>query len=495
MPSSRERRLEKTEPATVLIMDDEETLREVLGIVLTNAGYHVLTAENVEAAISECRRHPVDVVLADLRIQNERRKGLELLYWLKENAPQIPAIMMTAYGSVDTAVEAMKAGATDYVVKPFRNEEILLLIARALEQRELRRENEAYRRQQVDRGRLDNMVGRSPAFEELIKIIHRVAGLSSTVLITGESGSGKELVARALHQLSPRADKPFVALNCGGIPEMLLESELFGYKKGAFTGANEDKEGFFVVANGGTLFLDEIGEMPLPLQVKLLRVLAERQVMPVGGVVPVTVDVRLISATHRDLAELVAQRKFREDLYYRLNVIPIQVPPLRERKEDIPILARHYLTKHCREMGRPPLDVSPEAEALLLAYPWPGNIRELSNVMERIAALCSHQSVQPEDLPPNIRDYVAVPRELPMTLPNEGIDLEDVIAKMETTLIRQALERARYSHKRAAALLRLSPRSFRYRLKKYGLTQGEDDLSEDEEHTEHGTVRDSAGKP
>jgi len=300
-------------------------------------------------------------------------------------------------------------------------------------------------------------------------MIRRVANLPSTIAIYGESGTGKELVARAIHQLSDRADKPFVAINCGGIPENLLESELFGHKKGAFTGAVEDKEGLFVVADGGTLFLDEIGEMPPALQVKLLRVLDNSTVMPVGGVAEVAVDVRIISATNRDLEQMAKVGDFRTDLYYRLNVIPIQVPPLRERADDIPLLARHFVAEHVQRMGCPRLDIAPEAMEALRSFPWTGNVRELHNVLERAVALCSGPSIDLADLPANIAEHVAAPRPDGAELPEGGVDLEQYVADLEVNLISQALRRVRYSQKRAAGLLGLTARSLRYRLQKYGL--------------------------
>jgi len=300
-------------------------------------------------------------------------------------------------------------------------------------------------------------------------MIRRVADLPSTVAIHGESGTGKELVARGIHQLSSRADKPFVAVNCGGFPENLLESELFGHKKGSFTGAYDDKEGLFVVADGGTLFLDEIGEMPMALQVKLLRVLDNSIVHPVGGTVGKKVDVRIISATNRDLAQMAQDGSFREDLFYRLNVIPITVPPLRERPDDIPLLIRHFLRVHAQKMNRGDMQVSKDVEDLLANYPWPGNVRELTNLLERAAALCRDDVIEIGDLPPNIRDHVSAPGDGAKELPQGGLDLEEYVAEIETSLIKQALQSTRYSQKRAADLLGLTARSLRYRLKKYGL--------------------------
>jgi len=455
----------------VLVVDDELSMRELLEIVLQNDGYEVDTADNVAGASALLETKSYEVVLTDLYMGQDRNAGMQLLSWLEENAPGTPAIMMTAHGSVETAIEAMKRGAADYIMKPFKNDEIRLLIERAIAQRALLRENIALRKEQARQGDIENMIGKSPAFQRVMQMIRRVASLPSTVAVHGESGAGKELVARALHNLSNRADKPFVAINCGGIPENLLESELFGHKRGAFTGATDDKEGLFVVANGGTIFLDEIGEMPLMLQVKLLRVLDNSIVTPVGSTTDIKVDVRLVSATNRDLEKMAEGGTFRSDLYYRLNVIPIQVPPLRDRKDDIPLLCRHFVRQHAQNMGCENLEITPEAQAALNGYGWPGNVRELGNVMERALALCVDNQIGLDDLPENLRNYKAergaVSTEA--VVPDEGMDLEKLIADLEISLIKQALEKGRYSQKRAAQLLGLTPRSLRYRLQKYGL--------------------------
>lgn len=455
----------------ILVVDDELSMRELMVIVLQNDGYEVDTAEDVASALALLEHKHYDAVLTDLYMRQDRNAGMTLLSWLQENSPGTPAIMMTAHGSVETAIEAMKRGAADYMMKPFKNDEIRLLIERAIEQRNLLRENVALRQQQAQQGDLGNMIGKSPAQQKVIAMIRRVASLPSTVAVHGESGSGKELVARALHNLSNRANKPFVAINCGGIPENLLESELFGHKRGSFTGATEDKEGLFVVANGGTIFLDEIGEMPLMLQVKLLRVLDNNIVTPVGSTTDIKVDVRVISATNRDLEKMSEEGGFRSDLYYRLNVIPLQVPPLRERKDDIPLLCRHFVKHHATNMGRENLELTPEAQLALNNYHWPGNVRELGNVMERAVALSSAETIGLDDLPENLRNYtpaqgsVAAPRHLP----DEGMDMEQLIADLEIDLLKQALEKSRYSQKKAASLLGLTPRSLRYRLQKHGL--------------------------
>ncbi|HOZ46996.1 MAG TPA: sigma-54 dependent transcriptional regulator [Candidatus Hydrogenedentes bacterium] len=462
----------------VLVVDDEINMRELLEIILDTDGYEVVSVPDVPSAIEACNATVFDAVLTDLRIGNEKEAGMELLTWLSENAPTTPAIMMTAHGSVETAIEAMKRGADDYVMKPFKNDEIRLLIRRSIQQRNILRENVALRRDQVARGKITNIIGNSHAIEEVKTMIRRVAMLPSTIAIHGESGVGKEVVARAIHTLSARADKPFVAINCGGIPEHLLESELFGHKRGSFTGAVDDKEGLFVVAHGGSLFLDEIGEMPLSLQVRLLRVLDNNSVMPVGGTSQIKVDVRIVSATNRDLEKMVADGTFRKDLFYRLNVIPVYVPPLRDRADDIPLLARHFIEKHASKMGRQRLGISKAAMAALQRFAWPGNVRELENVMERAVALCSSEEINVDDLPQNVRNFMAEPAECMVELPPGGLDLEARMDKIESAMIGQALERSKHSQKRAAQLLGLTPRSLRYRLKKHGL---ETDASDEDE--------------
>jgi two-component system, NtrC family, response regulator PilR len=441
----------------------------VLEIVLENAGYEVQLASNVRDACAMLAETAVDAVLTDLYMGNDREAGMKLLSWLKENSPGTPAIMMTAHGSVETAIEAMRHGAADYIQKPFKNDEIRLRVEKAITQRNLMRENEVLREEQARRGSLENMVGQSEVFQELLAMIRKVATLPSTVAIHGESGSGKELVARALHGLSKRADKPFVAINCGGIPENLLESELFGYRKGAFTGANEDKEGLFVMANGGTIFLDEIGEMPLMLQVKLLRVLDNSVVTPVGATGSIKVDVRVISATNRDIEQMSEEGSFRQDLYYRLNVIPLRVPPLRERAEDIPLLAWHFIRTHSAKLGIKTPELSREGEDTLRNYGWPGNVRELGNVMERAIALNTSGVIELSDLPRNIREAAAPSVPEVADLPAEGLDLEAMVAEIEMSLLKQALEKSHFSQKKAAELLGLSARSLRYRLQKYEL--------------------------
>lgn len=450
-------------------------MRELLEIVLAADGYAVTSSENIQDARSFLEQDSYDVVVTDLRIGNDADAGMELLSWIQSNAEDTPSIMMTAHGSVENAIEAMKRGATDYILKPFKNDEIKLLIQRAIEQNNIVKENKTLRKEQAKLGQTKNMIGNSNAIMQVQDMVRRVAVLPSTIAIHGESGAGKELVARGVHQLSDRSDKPFVAINCGGIPENLLESELFGHKKGAFTSAFEDKRGLFEAANGGTLFLDEIGEMPLALQVKLLRVLDNQVVTPLGGTESIEVDVRLISATNRNLEEMSKSGTFREDLYYRLNVIPLTVPPLRDRKEDIPLLVRHFVKVHSDKMGRSTVDIIADVMEALSDYHWPGNVRELGNVIERAVALCTGEELTLSDLPNNILETKQL-AEISSTaaLPADGLDIEALIADIEKDLIQQALTKSRHSQKKAAELLGLTPRSLRYRLQKYEMGNEDD---------------------
>ncbi len=368
---------------------------------------------------------------------------------------------------MDSAVEAMKLGAYDYLIKPFKNDELKFVVRKALESKKLRVENKALRLELKKRDRIDGLVGNSPAINDMKNLIHKVAFLSSTVLILGESGTGKELVAKAIHRCSSRSDEPFVAINCAAIPENLLESELFGHVKGAFTGAVSHKDGLFKVADGGSLFLDEIGETSMALQVKLLRVLDEMKIRPVGSASDFPVDVRLISATNKDMEKLVTDGKFREDFYYRLNVIPIYVPALRERREDILLLAKHFLNRFCERAGRQ-IGLLPESEKILEEYHWPGNVRELENVIERAAALCDGEMIEPNDLPRKLGESAAEER-FGTELPADGIDLDTRIEAFERSLIKTAMRRANNSQTKAARLLKLTPRSLRYKLEKYSM--------------------------
>jgi two-component system response regulator PilR (NtrC family) len=446
----------------VLVVDDEQSMRELLAIMLRQAGYEVSVADGGEAAV-EALKGDFDLVVTDLRMR--KVDGLAVLKATKEHSPRTVVLVVTAFASTETAVEAMKLGAYDYVTKPFKLDELKVTIANALERRRLQEENQALKRQLRRERGFENFVGRSPKILDVFETIRKTADSGSTVMITGESGTGKELVAQALHWESSRRHKPFVSVNCGAVPETLMESELFGHVKGAFTGAVASTEGLFASADGGTLFLDEITEIPHTVQVKLLRAIQERQVRRVGDTRDVKIDVRLIAASNRDLGRAVTDGVLREDLFYRLNVIPIHLPPLRDRREDIPLLVAHFITKLAREVGRPVRGVTPEALAVLEQYHWPGNIRELENVIERAIVLGSTELLELEALPPSLRQ----PRDrhdVPLELPAEGLDLEATLDRIEHRFIQLALERVGGVQTRAAELLRVSFRQFRYKLQK-----------------------------
>jgi len=454
----------------VLVVDDEQGMREFLTMLLEKQGHRVITAADGEQALQLVAEHTPDLVISDLRMPNV--DGIGLLAGVRKQHPELPVILVTAYASSDSTIQAMRLGADDYITKPFRIEEIRLVVEKALARRKRRQQDQASQPAAPEAPQLEGMIGRSPKMIELYKLISKIAGLDSTVLITGESGTGKELVARTIHCASPRADRPFLAINCGGIPEELLESELFGHVKGAFTGAVSHKVGLLEVANRGTVLLDEIAEMSPGLQVKLLRFLQWRSLRRVGGTEDLEVDVRLIAATNKDLAKAIADGGFREDLYYRLNVIPIHVPPLRERKEDIPLLAHSLLTQFSLRQQRGPASISQEAMEALIGYAWPGNVRELENVIERAVALGTTDQLTPASLPLQIRergDGGAQQRVRTITLPAEGIELEATISNMEKELMLQALERSGWVQKRAAELLKISFRAFRHKAQKYGI--------------------------
>jgi two-component system response regulator PilR (NtrC family) len=455
-------------PERLLIVDDEQSMREWLTIALSRDGFEVESAGSGEDALKVLERTPVDLALVDLRMAG--LGGLETLRRIKQLDESTSVVIMTAYASAETAVQALKEGAYDYIIKPFKVDELRHLVQNALERRRLQAENARLRG--LIQGRFGNLIGRSPKMQEIFATIARLGDSKATVLITGESGTGKELVAKAIHFNSSRNDRPFVAVNCGAIPQELMESELFGHVKGAFTGAVATKQGLFEVADDGTLFLDEVTELPLHLQVKLLRVLEDPEIRPVGGVKPVRVDVRIVAATNRDLAQAVGGKVFREDLFYRLNVISLHIPPLRERREDIPLLVRHFLDKFAAAGGTPPKDMSAEALGMLERYPWPGNVRELENVIERAVTLERDAVIRAESLPDSVRGPQQV--EFPdLRLPDEGLDLDALMERIERELLRQALRRADGIQSRAAQLLRTSFRSFRYRLQKYGLERGD----------------------
>jgi two-component system response regulator PilR (NtrC family) len=408
----------------------------------------------------------VDLALVDLRMPG--MDGLATLRAIKRANESVSVVIMTAYATAETAVHALKEGAYDYIIKPFKVDELRHLCRKALDERRLRGENVRLRHEVEVRYHFGNLIGKSSQMREIFSTIERLGDSKATVLVTGDSGTGKELAAKAIHFNSNRKGGPFVTVNCGAIPQELMESELFGHVKGAFTGAMSAKQGLFEVADGGTLFLDEVSELPLHLQVKLLRVLEDPEVRPVGGVKPVRVDVRIVAATNRDLAEAMARGTFRQDLFYRLNVILLHLPPLRERREDIPLLVDHFLRKFAEESGAPARVVSPEALAALESYAWPGNVRELENVIQRAVTLERGAVIGADAFPDPLRGR-PVPDVTPIELPPEGLNLDALIEGIERDLLGQALRRSGGVQTRAAQLLQTSFRSFRYRLQKYGL--------------------------
>lgn len=452
--------------ANILIVDDEVKILRLLDLQLGQEGHSTSTAATAELGLRLLQQQPVDLILTDLRLPG--MDGLEFLQAAKRLQPGVPVVVMTAHGTVETAVEAMKAGASDYLLKPFGFEELRLVIGKELDVRGLRQENQNLREALRERYDYPNIVGRGPKMREVLALVERIAPTQTTVLIGGESGVGKDLIARALHQHSRRASGPFVKINSTAIPENLLESELFGYEKGAFTGATTTKPGKFELADHGTLFLDEIGDVPLGIQVKLLRVLQEREFERLGGTKTLKVDVRLIAATNRNLRTALEEGTFREDLYYRLNVVPIDLPPLRAHKEDIPELATFFVAKFARESGKPVRGLTAAASAKLIAFDWPGNVREMENIIERAVALSDGTELDG----PDIRlDLSPAKRPAPggALLP-DGWTLE----KWEQEVIRDALHRAQGNKSQAARLLGLSRNAFRYRLSAMGEDPGED---------------------
>jgi two-component system response regulator PilR (NtrC family) len=461
----------------ILVADDEQSMREFLDIMLKKEGYKVSLASNGEEVVKLIDSDLFDLVLLDIRMP--KVDGISALKKIKAIAPETIVIMITAYASADTAIKAMKEGAYDYITKPFKVEEIKLIIKNALEKKNLQKENILLKQVVRDRFHFGNIIGQSSKMVSLYDLLEKVSPTKTNILITGESGTGKELVAKAIHYNSPRKEKPFVTLNCGAIPETLIESELFGHMKGAFTDAIATKKGLFEVADEGTLFLDEISELPLLMQVKLLRVLQDREFKRVGGTEDIRVDVRIISATNKDLEEGVKGKQFREDLFYRLNVIQIKLPSLRERKEDIPLLTNHFLKKYAEELNKNISKVSPEALQILLNYEYPGNVRELQNIIERAVALESSQELTANNLNSYLSESPLLKKGgIDIEIPNEGIDLEKMVEDVERTLLLKALDKTKGIKKRAAELLHINFRSMRYRLEKYGLNHGVDSQSD-----------------
>ncbi len=462
----------------VLVVDDERSICELLEIAFRKEGYRVETATDVETARRKIESQVFDIIISDIRLRSAPADatGVELLQFAKEVAPNCTFILITGVPRVETAIDALNFGADRYVIKGDKlTDELRQVVRQAAEHIALRREAGYLRRELRRLTGLDNIIGRSPQMRALFDLVQTVAPQDSRVLITGESGTGKELVARAIHENSPRRKAPFVTINCGAFPETLLESELFGYVRGAFTGALENRIGLFQAAHGGTLFLDEIADMSQAMQVKLFRVLQEGRVRPVGSTQEVDVDVRVIAATNKNLEREIAEGRFREDLYYRIGVIPIHLPPLRERREDIPLLARHFLDRFRQKMNKPVEGITPEAQTLLETYDWPGNVRELENTIERAVALEASQMIRPESLPEKIRFYGASRTEaagpatpdLAMEIPDDGLDFKAWIEDRERMLILAALEKSGGVQRQAARLLKMSYDSFRHYLKKH----------------------------
>ena len=454
----------------VLIVDDEPGMRDFLSILLRKEGYAVSAAESSDKAIELVARGEFDLVISDISMPG--LSGIEVLRQARASNPDTPVILITAYASTESAVEALKLGAYDYLIKPFDVEELKNVVHNALEKRRLEHENRILKRELKEKSRLDELVGESPRMKEVVELIDRIAPTHSTVLICGESGTGKELAARAIHARSPRHGRPFVSINCGAMPDELLESELFGHARGSFTGAVTSKKGLFEVADGGTVFLDEIGDTTPAMQVKLLRVLQDRRIRRVGGTEEAEVNVRVLAATNQDLEQLVRDKRFREDLFYRINVLQILMPPLRDKREDIPRLVRHFLQKYGALMGKRMAGVSDAAMEQLLGHSWPGNVRELENVVERAVALATGDTITPEDLTRDLAGGQRVPRELPDGLTDQGIDLESRLEGLRLHFMQLALDRAHGVQTRAAELLGMSFRSFRYFAKKYNLFEG-----------------------
>lgn len=448
-------------PIHILVVDDDAVTCNLLEEVLTKEGYRVDKALSGQEAIQKGESQLFDVVLSDIRMTEV--DGMAVLKAIKQRSPDTIVIMMTAFGSIETAIQSIKEGAFDYVSKPFKLDEIKLTIQRALEQRRLLKENILYRQELITKYKLENIVGRSPQMLKIYKTIARVADSKSTVLITGESGTGKELIARAIHYNSSRAGKPFIAIDCSSLAENLLESELFGHVRGAFTGAIANKRGLFEEANRGTCFLDEIGDISLTMQAKLLRVLQEHEIKRVGGTETIKIDVRIIAATNKNLEELVAGKKFREDLFYRLNVVTIHLPPLRERAEDIPLLAEHFLSKFATENNKPIPHISKDSLDLLVRYNWPGNVRELENVIERAVTLSQRPLILPEDFPRRLRP------EKPSPLPSGILPSKIPLSELEKLYIKKVLEETGGNKKKAAEILGIDRRTLYRMAARYGL--------------------------
>jgi two-component system response regulator PilR (NtrC family) len=452
---------------SILVVDDEEVMRDVLAPLLGEAGYEVALADTGTLGLALARKQSFDAAIVDVMLPDT--SGIEVLEELKKQDSDLVVLMITAFASVETAIGAMKKGAFDYVAKPFKHEELLHILKNGLNQRRLTDENRQLRTALRDQSRFTEIVGKSPKMQQVFGLIAQAAPSRSTILVVGESGTGKELVAKAVHGASPRADRPFIVVNSGSLPHDLLESNLFGHVKGAFTGAIYSKKGLFELADKGTLFFDEIGNIPLETQAKLLRVLQDREFMRLGGTDVIKVDVRIVAATNIDLRRAVDEGRFREDLYYRLNVIQIQLPPLRQRKEDIPALVNHFVDKYAKENGKAITGITPEALQILMDYDWPGNVRELENVIERGVVLSVDGTIGRELIPEHVRATPSfhVPH---LTVPPEGISLRDVISSFERRLIESTLESTGGVQKEAARLLGLKPTTLNEMIKRHGIT-------------------------
>jgi two-component system response regulator AtoC len=457
-------------PKRVLIVDDEENFRHMLSVILKKEGYDVEAASNGEEALQKISLSPFDQILCDIRMP--KMDGLEFLNETKKTGVDSAIIMMSAYGTVDIAIEAIKLGAYDYISKPFKPDEIILTLKKAEERERLRRENEFLRKEVKKEYSFENIISKNKMMQKMFEVIKKVAQYKSTILITGESGTGKELVARALHYNSDRSQNPFVPVNCGAIPENLLESELFGHAKGAFTDAIRTKRGLFEEADNGTLFLDEIGELPGQLQVKLLRVLQDGEIRRVGESKSIQIDVRIVAATVKDLTKEVNEGRFRDDLYYRLNVLPIHIPPLRERKEDIPLLTAHFVKKYSQAMNKNVVGLDSKALEALMNYKWYGNVRELENTIERAIVLADRENIELDNLPIEIQNFQEEIRLEPLA--EEEYSIKKASRFLEMNLIKKALIKTKGNHTHAAKLLEISHRALLYKIKEYGIV--EDDL-------------------
>jgi DNA-binding NtrC family response regulator len=461
----------------ILIVDDEEVLRDVLDVMLRREGFECLSAASGEEALNVLETEEVDLVVLDVMLPGI--SGIDTLRAMRISNPELPVIVITAFSSIDGAIEAMKYGAFHYIPKPFKNEEVILTVNKALEQRRLTHENERLKSELSDKFSYSNIIGKSETMRKVFDLIRLAAPSRSNILVMGESGTGKELVAKAIHHASPRARNAFVTVNSGSLPPELLESSLFGHLKGAFTGAIATKRGLFEVADGGSIFLDEIGNINLETQAKLLRVIQEKEFMRLGSVDTIKVDVRIIAATNADLTKLMAEQRFREDLFYRLNVITVQLPPLRRRREDIPLLIGHFLQKYSDENKRKVREVTPDAMRILMDHHWPGNVRELENTIERAVVLCTGDRVTPELLPDYLR-YPVRTDQPALIVPHDGISLKDAVSNYERAMILQSLELANGVQKRAAELLQLKPSTLNEMMKRLGIHTKSNVVVEDE---------------